>query len=289
MKKTIQLLIIMLLMFMGIKGVSAETQFGDNGTFDGNCELINSSTASFSCTYSCNITKDESYLKFNYSVSLNKGKLVHEIINDTIETNENSFFGENATRKVCANPWACGYVKKILRINLKYPSDNDFEVDNKLKCLPVKVKTNLNIESTTEGPTVHDRTPVYVYDNNIYISVDQSYVPDDRDQTIDNSCGFLGSNESNVIGILKKIYTYIKIIIPLLIVVLGIGDFIKLVITGKDDDMKKGIEKFAKRIILAIVFILVPILIQILINISGITSQYSQVNDGIKAIGCILG
>lgn len=284
MKKTIQLLIIMLLMFMGIKEVSAETQYGDIGTFDGTCELINSSTAPFSCTYSCNITKDESYLKFNYSVSLNKGKLVHEIIDDTIETNENSFFGENG--------WlgdGSYRVKKEFRVNLfSYPSDNDFEVKNKLTCLPITTSTNLKHEVVQD--TTNTRPGVkHVYSNNIYISVDQSYVPDDRDQTIDNSCGFLGSNESNVIGILKKIYTYTKIIIPLLVVVLGIGDFIKLVITGKDDDMKKGIEKFAKRIILAIVFILVPILIQILINISGINSQYSQVNDGIKAIGCILG
>lgn len=110
------------------------------------------------------------------------------------------------------------------------------------------------------------------------------------DITIDTSsaCGLLGGEDSNTVRIIKQIYGYIKIIIPILIIVLSISDFIKVIGTGKDDDMKKSIKKFTIRIIVAIVFILVPILISLFIKVSGISSQYSGLNDGLKAIFCIL-
>ena len=65
-------------------------------------------------------------------------------------------------------------------------------------------------------------------------------------------------------------------------------DFIKVVFSGKDDDMKKAINNFAKRIIIAIVFILVPTLVSFIIKFSGVTSQYSGINDGLKTVFCIL-
>lgn len=104
-----------------------------------------------------------------------------------------------------------------------------------------------------------------------------------------NACGLLGGENSQTVSLIKDIYGYIKIIIPLLIVVLSIADFIKVVGTGKDDDMKKTIKKFATRIIIAVVFVLVPILISLIINVSGISSQYPSLGEGTKAIFCILG
>ena len=83
-------------------------------------------------------------------------------------------------------------------------------------------------------------------------------------------------------------FNYVKVIIPILIILLSIVDFLKVIFSGKDDDMKKAMDKFIKRIIIAVVFILVPLFISIIINISGVTSQYSEVNDGLKAIFCVL-
>lgn len=111
---------------------------------------------------------------------------------------------------------------------------------------------------------------------------------DDEKPVVNNECGMLGSKDGELVKILKQIYMYIKIIIPVLIIGLGIADLLKSLGTGKDDDLKKAINKFAKRIILTIVFILVPIIISILINISGITSQYDKINDGIKSLFCII-
>ena len=77
--------------------------------------------------------------------------------------------------------------------------------------------------------------------------------------------------------------------IPVLIIVFSIFDFIKIACTGNEDDTKKAISKFAKRMIFAIVFVIVPILISFIINISGLASQYPSLNGGLKAIFCILG
>lgn len=105
---------------------------------------------------------------------------------------------------------------------------------------------------------------------------------------IDTSCGLLGSETSKTVTFLSKMFNYVKVIIPILIILLSIADFLKVIFSGKDDDMKKAMDKFIKRIIIAVVFILVPLFISIMINISGVTSQYSEVNDGLKAIFCVL-
>ena len=98
----------------------------------------------------------------------------------------------------------------------------------------------------------------------------------------------MGSKDSKTVLLIKNLYGYVKVIIPIIVIVYGMIDFIKVVFSGKDDDMKKAINNFAKRIIIAIVFILVPTLVSFIIKFSGVTSQYSGINDGLKTVFCIL-
>lgn len=294
MKKMMQLLIITLLMFIGINGVKAE--IGESiGTYEGTCKVASSSDNPFDCLYNCSIFKDEAYLKFNYHIFLNNGNLEQEIVGNSIKTIEgkDSFFGFNGViQPKGGSLYDVGKVENsnnTLELSIEnQPLPSQFTSKGKLVCRNISAKTDLYINSKYSG--VHGDTVKYnTYTNKITISIDNLDENDGDDKVeIDTSCGLLGGKSSEVVSFLRKIFGYIKIIIPLLIILLSIVDFLNNVFTGKDDDMKKSINKFIKRMIIAIVFILVPTLISIIINISGVTSQYSQVNDGLKAVFCVL-
>lgn len=279
MKKISKILILILVTFTSISLVSAED------IYNGNCQLTNSSDDTFDCTYSCNISSNDSYLKFNYHTFLKSGQLAHEIIDDSIEVDDNSIFGFNGVTGYTGP--GSGGKKHVLSVSLyEHPNAEDYTVSDKLYCVPVLAKTKLSTQLTIDPD---NRSSVEISENQIYIYKDSSYKPDSGKGGTDATCGFLGSENSKSVLLLRKVYGYIKIFVPLLIVILSIIDFVKAVATGKDDDMKKGINKFTKRIMVAIIIILVPAIIKILIGVSGISNQYSGVNDSLKTITCILG
>ena len=73
-----------------------------------------------------------------------------------------------------------------------------------------------------------------------------------------NNCGFSQKLVAWILNILK----WIKYIIPVAVIVLGILDFIKATASDKDDDMKKAQGRFVKRLIAAALIFLVPLLIE---------------------------
>lgn len=86
-------------------------------------------------------------------------------------------------------------------------------------------------------------------------------------------CGIFGER---TFGFIKSMYTIIKILIPVLIIVLGIVDFLKVVFSGEDKDMKASGTRFLKRIIAGIIFILLPALIEFLMSIVGFSEDCIQ-------------
>lgn len=91
-----------------------------------------------------------------------------------------------------------------------------------------------------------------------------------------------------MVELIHKVYGYFKWIIPVLIVVLSMLDFVKVVGTGKDDDFKKAQNNLIKRIILGVVFFLVPTIISLIISFSGITEQFTNGDSIMEAVTCIL-
>lgn len=76
-----------------------------------------------------------------------------------------------------------------------------------------------------------------------------------------NSCGFSDKLINWVLNILK----WIKYIIPVAVIVLGMIDFIKATASGKDDEMKKAQGRFIKRLIAAALIFLVPLLVEFIL------------------------
>lgn len=268
MKKTIQLLIIISLMFIGISIVKATDS---DPNYFGKCNV--KSKTSNTCVYDCTLRQNlDYYITTEYTVTYEKGDLKHSI--KLIDSND------PVTQKKGLSELQSDYVEN-------HPEQSYYIENGNMKC------GNVTIDAVSSYSVSSSMIPVTTYYRKYNIYRDEN--PNEsknnvvNNTTTDNSvCGLLGGESSKTVTFIKKIYGYIKMLIPILIIVLGIVDFIKVVISGKDDDMKKAIDRFAKRIILAVVFILLPILISILIKISGIASQYDALNDGIKAIFCIL-
>lgn len=86
-------------------------------------------------------------------------------------------------------------------------------------------------------------------------------------------CGFIGEK---TFGYIKMIYSIIKFLIPAVIILLGMTDFLKVLFSGEDKDMKEAWTKFVKRLIAGIIFILLPVLIEFVFKIVGFSEDCLQ-------------
>lgn len=79
-----------------------------------------------------------------------------------------------------------------------------------------------------------------------------------------NSCdGLLGDD---LIGLINDILLYIRILVPVVLIGLGISDFVKAVISVNDDAMVKARNKFLKRLIMAVAVFIIPSLVSFLLE-----------------------
>lgn len=73
---------------------------------------------------------------------------------------------------------------------------------------------------------------------------------------------------SEMVDLLSSGINIVKILIPIILLVLGIVDFASSVFSGKEDNMKKNLEKFIKRVIICFVIFLVPSLLKLILTIA---------------------
>lgn len=84
-------------------------------------------------------------------------------------------------------------------------------------------------------------------------------------------CNVFGPKTS---GLLKWAIHLIQIAAPLLVVALGITDFLKILLSGEEKEYKESGKKFIKRLLALVVLELLPYVLFFIIDISGIASQY---------------
>lgn len=85
-------------------------------------------------------------------------------------------------------------------------------------------------------------------------------------QILDVPCG--GVDIPQVIpNITRMVVTFVKIAIPVILVILGMLDLGKAVVASKEDEIKKAQQLFIKRLIAAVVVFLIVQIVQILFSI----------------------
>ena len=99
--------------------------------------------------------------------------------------------------------------------------------------------------------------------------VDRLHIPTiDIDGDNEISCDIFGlENEGSVGWILQKIFDYIKVIGPILVVLLSAIDFIKVILSSDEKVMKQAQSRLVIRLIAAIALFLLPTLIQLAMSL----------------------
>lgn len=137
-------------------------------------------------------------------------------------------------------------------------------------------------------------TPIYSLDRN---SSDQNSRPSDatannkpsvnkdelkedldnynKPQTCTGDNSILGSynDPDSVAWLLKKIFNWVKLLGPFIVLVMSSIDYSKVLLNGDDEEMKKAQKKLIVRLILAGALFLLPDLLKVVLNLFNITSN----------------
>ena len=102
----------------------------------------------------------------------------------------------------------------------------------------------------------------------------------DYNKCIEEQCGDIFGNkndEESLAYLINKVLMYVRIIVPILIIVLGMIDLAKAVIASKEDEMRKAQKTFVKRLIIGVVVFFVPVLVNLLMSFADmIWENYSS-------------
>ncbi len=86
-----------------------------------------------------------------------------------------------------------------------------------------------------------------------------------------------------VASISSTIITILQISVPIILIVVGMLDFMKAVMSQKDDDIKKGTTTFIKRVIVAILVFFVVAIVKLVI---GMVADTTDTGNMFKCIDC---
>lgn len=87
----------------------------------------------------------------------------------------------------------------------------------------------------------------------------------------EKTCGF----SQRLIVWVGNIIKWIKYIIPVIVIILGIIDFIKAIASSSDDEMKKAQGRFIKRLVAAALIFIIPFIIEFILDKTGFSEYVS--------------
>lgn len=91
-----------------------------------------------------------------------------------------------------------------------------------------------------------------------YEGVDKKYL----------KCGSLEKIPTGLPKFTKNLYTLVKVIVPIILIVLGMIDFARAVVSNKEENMNQASKRFVRRIAAAVIIFMIFALTQFLVKIS---------------------
>jgi len=70
-----------------------------------------------------------------------------------------------------------------------------------------------------------------------------------------------------ILGVVRAALNIVTFVIPIILIVLGIVDLSKAVVTSKEEEVKKAQKMFFQRVIYAVVIFLVPLIVSLLFRL----------------------
>ena len=154
------------------------------------------------------------------------------------------------------------YCEKKSGIGTKFIED-----EGKIKCTE---KNEDGTVATTGTELTEDNADKVATDNNIGAI-------DITDNSSFKSCqDILGAN---VYKILQKFFKMIYVIVPFLVLVLGMLDLGKAVLSSKEDEIRQAKKRFTKRIAMGLLVFIVPTIINILFYVVNFAKDPSDSNN----------
>ncbi|MBQ2873520.1 MAG: hypothetical protein IJE89_05935 [Bacilli bacterium] len=77
-----------------------------------------------------------------------------------------------------------------------------------------------------------------------------------------------GNKSASVRYMINTALQYVRIIVPILVILMGTIDFAKAVIAGKEDNMKKAQTDFIKRVLIGVAIFFVPLLVDVVMELA---------------------
>lgn len=90
-----------------------------------------------------------------------------------------------------------------------------------------------------------------------------------------HACGF----SDNLLGFIGNIMKWVKYLIPAIIIILSILDFIKAIGSDKEDEMKKAQHKLVIRLIVAVLIFIIPFIIEFILDKMGFFAEGCGIID----------
>ncbi len=191
------------------------------------------------------------------------------------------------TSKTCNNNSSCKWVEKKCRVkscttlSSSECSKNTDKNKNQCKwkanaccpngkCSSSSSLTDSVSKSSTSTSTVTESVSKSSNNMNHVIKSSAQKASTKKDNSL-KGCNVFGPKTS---GLLKWAIHLIQIAAPLLVVALGITDFLKILLSGEEKEYKESGKKFIKRLLALVALELLPYVLFFIIDISGVASQY---------------
>ncbi len=206
----------------------------------------NVAASTVNCTYQENLGANIGYYNFEFNVDGNVSTLTK--ITQTIKYQD-------------------GRDDLVTTITDRTLSDFQFNSSpiTEAEC-PTQIKTNTSNASMVQKTS--DST-----------TTDNSWLLSDK-----VSCGSINNIPSKLPEITSMVVNVLQFVIPVILVIMGAIDLVKGVMSGKEDEIKKGQQSFIKRLTIGAIIFFIIALTKLLIGI--MASGVSESNGIIQCIDC---
>lgn len=100
------------------------------------------------------------------------------------------------------------------------------------------------------------------------------------------SCGSMDPFNRKIPEITSWIVTVIQIIVPVILVIMGMIDFVKSIASQKDDEIKRGRQVFIKRLISGVIIFFIVVFVKLLVSF--VSGDDSENNNIVDCIDCFI-
>lgn len=131
-------------------------------------------------------------------------------------------------------------------------------------------KTKQNVMDLCTACTVYEvEADMLNYNGNPFYTDPTSFPSD----PFDDCRAILGTEDYSLGWLIKKFLLYFKVLIPIVVLILSVVEFVKAIIINDEDTLKKAQKRLIIRLVIAIVLFLIPTIVDLLLDVFGFTAS----------------